>query len=224
MLPELMDRPQPVSPELEKDLENLVSLNRRFGSHRLLLNFARRWLRPGRRYRVLDLATGAGDLPRALVSWARAREIDVSVDAVDFQPATLTIAAAASSSFPEINWIEGDIRTFSAVDPYDLVTCSLALHHFSEEDAVRILRNGAELSKRWMLVSDLERSAFTSVAVWLLTQFFYTEPMTRCDARMSAQRAFSFKEMKGLAESAGLTGAGHGRFLFARQALWLDRE
>ena len=147
---ELMDRPQPVSPELERDLENLVSLNRRFGSHRLLLSFARRWLKPGRHYRVLDLATGAGDLPRVLVSWARARGVELSVDAVDFQPATLEIAAAAGSAFPEITWIKDDILSFSSEQPYDLVTCSLALHHFSEKDAVQILQSEG--------ASDIERA------------------------------------------------------------------
>jgi hypothetical protein len=55
--PELMDRPQPVSAELEKDLENLVALNRYFGSHRLVRLFLSRWLVEDRSYRILDLAT-----------------------------------------------------------------------------------------------------------------------------------------------------------------------
>lgn len=222
--PELMDRPQPVSEELELDLQNLVSLNRRFGSHRLLLRFARRWLKPGGVYKVLDLATGAGDLPRVLVSWARTQGIQLSVDAVDFQSSTLAIARALSPSFPEIHWREADIRSFSAGEPYDLVTCSLALHHFSEQDAVEILARCAALTGRWMLVSDLERSWLTSAAIWGLTQFFYREPMTRYDARVSAERAFSFGEMKAMGRAAGLKGFKHGRFLFARQALWMERE
>ena len=211
-LPELMDRPQPVSTELEQDLRNLVSLNRHFGSHRLLKHFARRWLKPGGVYRILDLATGAGDLPRELVKWARKRNIEISVDAVDFQPSTLAIAKALSPGFPEITWKEADIRTFEAPEAYDLVTCSLALHHFSEEDAVKVLARCWALSRRWMLVSDLERSVPASAAIWLLTQFFYREPMTRYDARVSAQRAFSSRELLSLAKAAGWGDLEHGRF------------
>jgi 2-polyprenyl-3-methyl-5-hydroxy-6-metoxy-1,4-benzoquinol methylase len=219
-----MDRPQPVSEELEQDLRNLISLNERFGSHRLLKYFAVRWLKPGGAYRVLDLATGAGDLPRTLVAWARKQDIQVSVEAVDFQPSTLAIAKQLSPGFPEITWRQADIRTIEASEPYDLVTCSLALHHFSEEDAVRVLNRCWALSRRWVLVSDLERSIPASIAIWLLTQFFYREPMTRYDARVSAQRAFSAREMLHLARAAGWSAFEHGRFLFARQALWGERE
>jgi len=220
--PELMDRPQPVSPELEQDLTNLVSLNRRFGSHRLLLRFAKRWFRRGGSYRVLDLATGAGDLPRVLVEWARRHGVDLQIDAVDFHPSTLAIARARSGTFPEIRWIQGDLRTFSEGGQYDLVHCSLALHHFSDADAVTVLRQCAALSRRWVLVSDLERGWWTSVGVWLLTQFFYRAPMTRSDARVSAQRAFSREDLQRMAVGAGWVSFGWGRFLFARQAVWLE--
>jgi len=222
--PELMDRPQPVSAELERDLENLVSLNAKFGSHRLLRKFATRWLQPGKKYRVLDLATGAGDLPRELVRWARKFGVALTVNAVDFQQSTLAIARSRSQEFPEITWTEGDIRSFESAEPYDLVICSLALHHFSEADAIAVLARCAALSRRWALVSDLERSAFASVGIWMLTQFFYREPMTRYDARVSAQRAFSSREMQEMAAAAGWQNFNHGRFLFARQALWFERK
>ena len=86
---EMMDRPQPVSPELERDLERLRQLNRWFGSHRLVSTFMRRWILPGARMRVVDLATGSGDIPRLLVDHARTIGAQIEVDAVDRQAATL---------------------------------------------------------------------------------------------------------------------------------------
>lgn len=222
--PELMDRPQPVSEELKKDLENLISLNKRFGSHRLLRRFLSRWIKAGSVCRVLDLATGAGDLPREMVRWARARHIQISVDAVDFQESTLSIAQSLSHGFPEISWRCADIRSYESPEPYDLVHCSLALHHFSEADAVKVLQRCKALSRRWTLVSDLERSRFATSSIWLLTQFFYRDPMTRHDARVSASRAFSAGEMVGMARAAGWRDFEHSRFLFARQALWNEAE
>ena len=68
---EMMDRPQPVSAELERDLERLRQLNRWFGSYRLVSTFMRRWILPGAQMRVVDLATGSGDIPRLLVDHAR---------------------------------------------------------------------------------------------------------------------------------------------------------
>src|SRR5260221_14623555 len=97
--PELMDRPQPVSKELETDLLNLVSLNRYFGSHRLLPKFLPRWFTPGNSYPVLDLATGAGDIPRVIPDLGRAPENAVRIHAVDANPSTLQIARKHSTGY-----------------------------------------------------------------------------------------------------------------------------
>jgi SAM-dependent methyltransferase len=217
-----MDRPQPVTPELRADLEALTELNARYGSHRLVRRFLAAWLNPGRCYRVLDLCTGAGDIPRLMLEWARPREIVLRIDAVDANPATLEIARQASAAQPEIRFLEADVLRYESAETYDLVCCSLALHHFAEEDAVRLLRRCRELSHRWVLVSDLERSPATTLGVWALTTFAYRAAMTRHDARLSAQRAFSFREFRALAEAAEWPDFGHARFLCCRQALWLD--
>ena len=220
--PEMMDRPQPVSVELERDLLNLISLNRRFGSHRQLLHFLRRWWRRGETYRVLDLCTGAGDLPRVMVNFARTRDITLRVIAVDANPATLAIARQLSDGYPEIEFVEGDALTFGTSGEYDLVHNSLALHHFTDRDAIRLLTRCHMLRSRWVLVSDLERSPMTTIGVWLLTALIYRDPMTRHDGRVSAKRAFSFGELHKLAESAGWADFEHARFFACRQAVWLE--
>lgn len=127
--PELMDLPQPVSAELEKDLANLEGLNRHFGGHAIWRFFARRWLRPGGHYRLLDLATGAGDGPRFFARYAKQQGVSLSITAVDLHPSTLAIARARSSAFPNIEWIEADAFSYAAAEPFDIVCCSLALHH-----------------------------------------------------------------------------------------------
>jgi 2-polyprenyl-3-methyl-5-hydroxy-6-metoxy-1,4-benzoquinol methylase len=219
--PELMDRPQPVSGELEVDLRNLRQLNRYFGSYRLIEHFLRRWVQPGSQLRILDLATGSGDIPRLVVDFARRLNAKVTVDAVDQQASTVEIARGLSASYPEIEFVQGDLLTF-AREPYDIVLCSLALHHFSENDAVAVLKRTRALSRQYVLVSDLRRGWLASVGVYLLTALVFREPMTRIDARLSAERAFSFAEFRSLAERAGWTNFGHARFALARQAIWLE--
>ena len=59
---EMMDRPQPVSPELERDLQRLRQLNRWFGSYRLVLKIMQRWIKPGTRLRILILQPARGTL------------------------------------------------------------------------------------------------------------------------------------------------------------------
>ena len=220
--PELMDRQQPVTPELEADLENLRKLNQHFGSHSLVRRFLRMWLRPGRTYRILDLATGSADIPCMIAGWARARNIAVKIDAVDFHESTLEVARRRVAGCTEISLIRDDVRTFWGGETYDLVCCSLALHHFSSEDAVKILRRMRLLSHDKVLVADLDRSRPTQAAVWLVTALLYRDPMTKFDGRLSARRAFSFSEFRALAAEAGWENFRHRRFLPARQAMWMS--
>jgi hypothetical protein len=72
------------------------------------------------------------------------------------------------------------------------------------------------------LVSDLRRGFLATVGVYLLTTLIYRELMTRTDARLSAERAFSFHELRSLAKRAGWENFGHRKFRFARQAIWLE--
>ena len=219
---EMMDRPQPVSSELEKNLRNIRQLNRFFGSHRLVLHFLRRWIKPGDHVRIVDLATGSGDIPRLIVDLARKIGATVEIDALDRQSATLEIARKLSGNYPEISYIDANILEWQPADPYDIVLCSLALHHFSDEDAVRLLRRCRELSHKFVLVSDLRRGLLATIGVYLLTALIFREPMTRYDGRVSAARAFSFAELDDLAGRASWQNFQHRKFHFARQAIWLE--
>src|SRR6266436_9106507 len=219
---EMMDRDQPPSTELERDLQHLRQLNRWFGSYHLVLDFIGSWIRPADKLRVVDLATGSGDIPRLIVDYARKIGAEVEIDALDRQPVTLEIARRLSADYPEISYREANILEWNSVESYDIAFCTLALHHFSNEDAVRLLRRCCQMSKRFVLVSDLRRSFFLVAGVYVLTTLIFREPMTRHDARLSAIRAFSFSEMRYLALRAGWENFGHKKFHVARQAIWLE--
>jgi len=220
---EMMDRPQPVSTELERDLQRIRQLNCWFGSYRLVLRFIRRWIKPGGRLRIVDFATGSGDIPRLIIDYSRSIGALVEINAIDRQSATLKIARKLSGDYPEISYIDADILEWNPAAAHDIALCTLALHHFSEGDAVKVLRRCNEVAKKFVLVSDLRRGFFLKAGVDVLTAFVFREPMTRYDARLSAARAFSFSEFNDLARRARWKNFGHKGFRFARQAIWLEK-
>ena len=222
--PELMDRPDAAPAELEAALESLRGLNRYFGSYRIVTKFLRRWVKPGDRLRVADLATGSADIPRLVAEQARKIGAQVEIIAVDYQAHTIETARRLSVGYPEIKCECADVLSFGAPGEFDLVICSLALHHFSEADAVRLLRRCRELSRRFVLVSDLRRGWLASLGVRLLTALVFRDRMTREDGRTSAARAFSLGELRDLARQAGWEKFGAAPFRFARQAIWLERS
>jgi 2-polyprenyl-3-methyl-5-hydroxy-6-metoxy-1,4-benzoquinol methylase len=219
---ELMDRPDPSKPELTRALVNLQRLNQHFGSHRIIRHFLKRWLKPGEKLSILDACTGFGDIPRLIVESARQQGSQVKVLAMDMQPATLDIARRGSDLFPEISYVQADVRSFESTERFDIVLCSLALHHFGWSEAVTILQRLRRLSGRSVLISDLMRSVTGLLGVYLLTSTIYRDPMTKFDGRLSIRRAFSFGEMKMLAVEAGWDGFEHRRFLMSHQALCLE--
>src|ERR1044072_3997477 len=133
---EWMDKPQPVTAELMGDLRNLRQLSRLFGSYSLVMRFMRRWLDSGARLRIADLATASGDIPRLIIDYARTIGATIQLDEIDQQRATLEIARSLSAGYPEISFKQADILEFGQTAEYDVVLCTLVLHHFTEEDAV----------------------------------------------------------------------------------------
>ncbi|MDQ6764801.1 MAG: methyltransferase domain-containing protein [Verrucomicrobiota bacterium] len=222
--PELMDRPDASPAELEAALRSLRGLNKYFGSYRIVSHFLGRWMKRGDRLRVLDLATGSADIPRLVAEHARRVAATVKILAIDFQPSTIRTARSLSAPYSEITCECADVLTFESAEKFDLVICSLALHHFGDEDAVRLLRRCRELSRRYVLVMDLRRGFLARAGVFLLTAFIYRDRMTREDGRASARRSFSFQELRGLARAAGWNDFGAAKFRFARQAIWLEPQ
>jgi 2-polyprenyl-3-methyl-5-hydroxy-6-metoxy-1,4-benzoquinol methylase len=220
--PEWMDVVETATPELEADLANLESLNQRFGAHRLVLDYLDPVLARRQPLRVLDLGTGGADIPRALVLRAREVGCPILVTAVDRQQPTLEIAEKFSTGFPEIRFVRADFLDFAEGTLYDVVLCNLVLHHLDETDAIRLLRRCRELTRGVTLVTDLRRSRLAQAGIFAVTELIYRDPMTRHDARLSAERAFSFPELHKLAIAAGWWGFRHRRAPFFRQALWMD--
>ncbi len=221
-LSEMMDRPQPVSAELRDDLDNLEALNLYFGSHSLVRRFLRRWLKAGDTVAVLDLCTGSADIPRLVAHWAHQNGVHVRITGVDFQESTLAIARERCDRADPIELCCCNVLRYDPGQKFDLVLCSLALHHFSESAATQLLRKILNLTSKRALVADLVRSHLGAIGVRLLTNTVFRAPMTRFDARLSMRRAFSFHEMTILANKAGWEKFGHRRFPISRQAIWLE--
>ena len=117
--------------------------------------------------RVVDLATGSGDIPRLIVNHAAAVGAKASIDAVDQQASTIEIAQKLSADYPTIQFHRADVFEFGDAGSYDIVLCSLALHHFTEEDAIRLLKHCRELDTA--LCSRLRFAARALYQRWRLS-------------------------------------------------------
>jgi 2-polyprenyl-3-methyl-5-hydroxy-6-metoxy-1,4-benzoquinol methylase len=208
-IPELMDDPSLDAAEHRRALEGLARINRWSRSDAVLWpvvnEVARRY--PDRAITILDIATGAGDVPIAL--WRRAKRagIKVELSACDVSATALEHAArnAAKCEAP-IRFFQHNVVRDPLPGDYDLVVCSLFLHHLSETEATTMLRHMKD-SADAVAANDLARSRLNYVLVWIATRLLSRSPVVHFDGPASVRSAFTPSEAKALAERAGLIGA-----------------
>jgi ubiquinone/menaquinone biosynthesis C-methylase UbiE len=154
---------------------------------------------------VLDLATGAADIPRAIVAWVRKSGIKIKVTAVDGNEEVLRSAREWCRDWPEIQLQRSDLLELP-YEPksFDIVICSLALHHFTTDDAIRVLRRMNEIARIGYALNDLQRSWVTIWTSELLARTIMRSPIVRHDGPQSFRAAFTVRELRSMAEQAGM--------------------
>lgn len=158
--------------------------------------------------RVLDVATGGGDVPIRL--WRRARRagLDLHLEGCDISSRALEYARArAADAAAPIRFFEYDALMGLALPRYDAILCSLFLHHLDEVQAIALLRRMAEITGRLMLVNDLERGRIGLLAAHVAARLLTTSPVVHVDGPRSVEGAFTAAEARALGDRAGLCGA-----------------
>lgn len=204
--PELMDRPDVNKAWLREELQVLEKLNR-LGGHRLMLRYIEKLIDSKQvgALSILDLATGAADIPRAIVAWAKDRGMRISVTAVDGNEHVLRSAREWCRDWPQIQLEHYDLLDLPyGPGSFDIVLCSLALHHFTTENAVTVLRRMNEVARTGFILNDLQRNWLSIWTSELLARTIMRSPLVRQDGPQSFRAAFTVTELRGMAREAGI--------------------
>lgn len=204
---EYMDVAGSVGPDLQQCLRELVRVNRLFGGVRGTLAACEDLLGnpSGRDLSVLDLGTGAADIPAALVQWAQRRGIEIRVTAVDFNPAIVSWAKEQVAHVKQIEVQQQDVFALPfAAASFDLVHAGLFLHHFNAEQAVALLQIMHRLCRRGLIVNDLHRHLLAYGGIRFFDALFSNSRMAQHDGPQSVLRGFRAEELRVLGQRAGL--------------------
>lgn len=158
--------------------------------------------------RILDVATGGGDVPIRL--WRRARRagLDLHLEGCDISPVALDHARAAAARVgAPLRFFEYDAVSGPPLAGYDAIVCSLFLHHLDDSQAIALLHRMAEMTRRLVLVNDLERGWTGLMLAHAVTRLLTRSDVVHVDGPRSVEAAFTRTEARVLAERAGLSGA-----------------
>lgn len=207
--PELMDDPTIDPASHVRALRGLARLNALSRAWRILWPDVRSVVQSlNRPARLLDVASGSGDVPISLARRAAREGLTIEPAACDISERALAAAQSrAALCGIDLNVYKIDVERQELPGSFDIVCCSLFMHHLSSPTAFEVLKRMAGAAGHLLLVSDLRRTRTGLMLAWAASRLVTRSRIVHVDAVRSVRAAFRPDEFAQLAEQAGLSGA-----------------
>lgn len=208
-LPEIMDQPGLDAREHENALAGLGRINALSRSAAIYWPGLTRLARAasGAPLRVLDLASGGGDVSIALAVRAAREGLALEVEGCDVNNVAIEFARRrAAEKQVGVRFFTHDALQGPLPEGYDVVICSLFLHHLDNEQAVDLLRRMADAARAMVLVNDLVRSRLGRWLALAGCHLLTRSHVVHYDGPVSVSASYTPAEALALADRAGLHG------------------
>jgi ubiquinone/menaquinone biosynthesis C-methylase UbiE len=205
---ELLDAGEGTDDDVAENLADLRRINRLLGGTSVVIkalagSFSGSNLK---RISLLDVGTGSADIPSAVAAWCRSRGVESDITALDISERNIRVARTRLGVSSDLSLVRADAVQLPFSDSsIDFVTASLFLHHFRDDDVVRLLAEFARVARRVVIVNDLMRNLVPYYFIKLSGPLIARSWLTRNDGPVSVLRGFTREELISLAGRAGLT-------------------
>ena len=157
---------------------------------------------------ILDVATGSGDIPQKLARWASRSALPIAWSVCDKSPRA--VAQATEALAQTGHTCEGfvcDLLADRLPGQFDIVICSLFLHHLDPPDVARALSAMAGATTGRLLINDLRRTRRGLCLAHVMPRLCTRSPVVWFDAVASVRAAYTPAELLECAHNAGLASA-----------------
>ena len=192
--------------EYEGCLAELQQVNRWLGDARALRTTLLRTIRESqlKTFSVIDVGAGSGELLRTIAEWATRNNREAQLAGVELNTRSARAIAAQSAMF-SIKAVRANAFALPFSDSqFDYAICSLFLHHFKNEQAVKILQELNRVARREVVVIDLHRHPVAYFFYTTIGRLVFHNRLIREDGALSILRGFKPAELNDLAELSGL--------------------
>jgi len=209
--PEFMDQPGLDRDEHARALAGLRRINFISGTSASLLAPIEKLAREkeNKPLQILELACGGGDTAIDLALHARRKGLAIKLHACDINPEAIEIAKANSlRRGVELEFFCADALEASDQEKdFDVVFCSLFLHHLNNADAEQLLKIMNKRARYLVLLTDLIRSRLGYGMAWAGTRLLSRSWVVHTDGPLSVRAAFQIEEVRALTQRAGIQNA-----------------
>ncbi|TWT43141.1 methyltransferase domain-containing protein [Botrimarina hoheduenensis] len=207
--PELMDAPDLDPRHHAQALRGLARLNVASGAAASVWRAVRQvtTTRGSRPLRLLDIASGGGDVALGVWRRAQAAGVPVEIEGIDISPTAVSAATARVPSGASVRFRQADVLNDPLPEGFDVVMSSLFLHHLEDTDTEGLLKRMAAAADRGIVVSDLRRSRLGYWLAQLACRTLTRSPIVQYDGPQSVAAAYTLDEMRQRVAAAELKRA-----------------
>ena len=197
--PEIMDDFAMEGEILREALDKIAKINQLLGGNQLTLQGVQELIVKipnGTEITIVDVGCGNGDMLRTLADYGIKHNFNFRLIGIDANNFTINHAVKLSKNYPNISYRCEDVfdKSFTELK-YDIVLCTLTLHHFKEEEILRLMTVFNANSKIGIVINDLQRSALAYRLFQVLCFVFRLNSMSREDGLVSILRGFKKEDL-----------------------------
>jgi len=152
----------------------------------------------GRTLTLLDIGTGAGDLPLDAIHFASRRGVTIRAIGLERIPAAAQLAQRAG--------IATMLGCAGAIPlgprSVDIVLVSQVAHHLDDAAIIRLLADCSRIARRGVIIADLRPSRWAGLAFQVGGALLRLHPTSVTDGVTSLRRGFTPDRLRTLAERA----------------------
>lgn len=191
---EIMDDFEMEGEVLREALDKIAKINQLLGGNKLTLIGVKALIADvpnNTEITIVDVGCGNGDMLRSLADYAVKNNLKFNLIGIDANNFTSNHAIKLSENYPNISYRCEDIfdKPFRELK-YDIVLCTLTLHHFKETEILYIMNVFHTNASRGIVINDLQRSSLAYRLFQSLCFVFQLNAMSREDGLISILRGF----------------------------------
>ena len=184
-------------------LDKLEIINRFLGGNTVTINGLKNLLKnqsKNKTITIVDLGCGNGDILRDVAKFGRKNNYSFNLIGIDANLAAIEYAKELSKEYSELSFKTLDILSEDfKKQSYDVVLCTLFLHHFKNEELISFLKTTTNKATIGVVVNDLHRHKL-AYYLFKLIGFFIKNKMVRQDGLTSVLRAFKREDLENIAK------------------------
>ncbi len=194
---------------LREALDKIAKINQLLGGNQLTLQGVQELILKipkATEISIVDVGCGNGDMLRTLANFGLKNNLNFRLIGIDANNFTINHARKLSADYSNISYQCEDVfgKAFAELK-YDIVLCTLTLHHFKEVEILQLLTVFNTNSRIGIVINDLQRSALAYRLFQVLCFVFRLNAMSREDGLVSILRGFKKEELIQFSKKLNLT-------------------